>query len=293
MRTQIVFLFLSVCMVSNLWPDDGKPTLTLPPGFAAVKGTETDPASGLPMRIVCLKDMSEMVLVPAGEFTMGSEKGQKDERPVHKVMLDAFYIDVFEVSNARYRKFMAETDAAPPGSMLDENLCADEQPVLLVSRAAADEFCRWCGKRLPTEAEWEKAARGTDGREYPWGNEPPNANGTFRCNYETAEDGFDYTAPVKSFITGISPYGCYNMAGNVWEWCNDWYDPGYYAESPRSNPQGPPQREYASHRGGSFSNKMEHMRSAYRSGFYHTMPNPVIGFRCALTPMTREIPKKR
>ncbi|MEW6356603.1 MAG: formylglycine-generating enzyme family protein [Planctomycetota bacterium] len=293
MRIGMNLVAICVCIGLELCADDGKPALALPPGFAAVEGTKADPASGLPLEIVCLKDGSEMALVPAGEFTMGSEKGEKDEGPVHKVYLDAFYIDKFEVSNERYRRFMAETGAAPPGSMVDENLYGDDQPVLLVSRSAADAFCRWSGKRLPTEAEWEKAARGTDDREYPWGNDPPDAGGVYRCNYDVIEDGYQYTAPVKSFPNGVGPYGCYNMAGNVWEWCNDWYDPGYYKESPAFNPQGPPPREYASHRGGSFSNKIGHMRSAYRSGFYHSMPNPVIGFRCALSPVAREIPKKR
>lgn len=286
MPTKLCVLALALWGGLAVCQDNPKGAAGLPSGFKAKEGAKADPASRLPMEIVCLKDGSEMVLVPAGEFLMGSDKGSEDERPAHKVSLNAYYMDKYEVSNRQYHMFVNETKAAPPIHWRDDNFNDPDQPMLQVSRADADEYCKWIGKRLPTEAEWEKAARGTDGREYPWGNELPNAGGVFRANYDTLEDGFKHTAPVRSFENGVSPYGCYNMAGNVWEWCNDWYDPNYYKESPRDNPQGPAMREYASHRGGSFSNQIEHQRSAYRSGFYHSLPNPVIGFRCALSPVT-------
>ena len=287
MRIGMSLLAICVWVIPELWADEDKAARTLPRGFAAAKGSEADPASSLPMRVVCLKDGSEMVLVPAGEFAMGSERGEKDERPVHKVMLDAFYIDVFEVSNTRYRKFMAETDASPPGSMLDENLSADDQPVLLVSRAAADEFCRWSGKRLPTEAEWEKAARGSsDTRMYPWGNESPDCS---RLNFhDGTHECVGDTAPVGSYPSGQSPYGVMDMAGNVAEWVNDWYQDNYYSVSPSSNPPGPaysfPSVMWKVSRGGLYYYQWHYSRTARRLGT--SMPDSVVygqGFRCART----------
>jgi len=288
MKRTVWALTAACALTAGVWGQDRQGRAGLPPGFVAKEGTETDAASGLPMTILCVKNGSEMVLVPAGEFSMGSEKGEPDERPVHRVYLDAFYIDRCEVSNGDYDQFVKETRAEPPTHWFDDNLNAPDQPVLRVSRKSADAFCQWIAKRLPTEAEWEKAARGSDGRAYPWGNELPNAGGIYRANYETGKDGFKHTAPVKSFVIGISPYGCYHMAGNVWEWCNDWYDPKYYSYAPRDNPQGPGGQKYASHRGGSYRNKIEHMRSAFRSGFFHTFANPVIGFRCALSPVYKD-----
>lgn len=177
-----------------------------------------------------------MVLIPAGEFIMGSDrvdtegKGAEfgtvkpwymDEHPQHKVYLTAYYIDQHEVTNAQYKDFVEATGAAPPQGWREGRIPngREDLPVTYVNWYEADRFCRWRGKRLPTEAEWEKAARGTDGREYPWGNEfdPTKAN--------TGDTGIGDLSPVGRFEAGKSPYGVYDMAGNAWEWTADWYKP--------------------------------------------------------------------
>jgi formylglycine-generating enzyme required for sulfatase activity len=128
-----------------------------------------------------------MVLVPAGEFTMGSDEGDDDEQPVHRVVLDSFYLDTFEVTNGRFAKFVAAIQSEPPWGFADQEtpVVDAERPVRWVTWLEATGYCLWAGKRLPTEAEWEKAARGTDGRIYPWGNDPPTAAlswGARKCN---------------------------------------------------------------------------------------------------------------
>ncbi|MDE3019958.1 MAG: SUMF1/EgtB/PvdO family nonheme iron enzyme, partial [Nitrospirota bacterium] len=183
------------------------------------------------------QDGAPMVLVPAGEFTMGSNEVD-DEQPIHQVHLDAFYMDTFEVTTSRYAAFLKATQLAPPRRWEEARLPRDaDRPVIGVTWFMADNYCRWAGKRLPTEAEWEKAARGTDGRAYPWGNEEPtNDRGNFGKPRWT---GYDTLAPVGSFKSGNSPYGIADMAGNVWEWVADWYAADYYASSPSKNPTGP------------------------------------------------------
>jgi formylglycine-generating enzyme required for sulfatase activity len=173
------------------------------------------------------KDGAEMILIPAGEFIMGSPEGEgdDDEHPQHNVFLNAFYIDKYEVTNAQYKQFMDATGHKAPGYWDNERVNQPNQPVVGVTWHDAVAYARWAGKRLPTEAEWEKAARGIDGRKYPWGNEWDGSkwsSGSGSVVYKSA-------APVGSFPEGTSSYGVMDMAGNVWEWCADWYDEAYYS----------------------------------------------------------------
>ena len=228
----------------------------------------------LPREIIG-KDGASMVLIPAGEFWMGSNAGSYDEKPRHKVYLDAFYMDKYEVTNAQYRRFVQETGhREPEGWRLveikryhsgyrkfkpwsDDNLNGDDQPVVCVDWEDAKAYTEWAGKRLPTEAEWEKAARGgLMGKKYPWGNydgrlihdyvnwaiSPFTRGRDGEYNRRpvfaaSGRDKWEYTAPVGSFPP--NGYGLYDMGGNVSEWCADWYDDGYYAKSPGRNPVGP------------------------------------------------------
>ncbi|MEO8325280.1 MAG: SUMF1/EgtB/PvdO family nonheme iron enzyme [Nitrospirota bacterium] len=172
-----------------------------------------------------------MVLVPKGEFVMGSNDHQ-DEKP-HNVVLDPYYIDTYEVSNKDYKEFMKTTGHAAPAYWDDPRLNKPEQPVVGVNWYDGSTFCEWKGKRLPTEAEWERAAKGPDGHaHYPWGHELDPS----KANYGQS---VGQTTAVDSYPDGKSGYGAYNMAGNVFEWVSDWYDPGYFNVSTASNPQGP------------------------------------------------------
>jgi formylglycine-generating enzyme required for sulfatase activity len=295
-----------------------------------------------------------MALIPAGEFQMGSndKDSRNNEKPVHTVYLDAFYIDKYEVTNAQYRRFVQETGHWEPvgwnmedwrlgqdflellfrkerlkldpdetsvhslyrfiytmeffngGGVLkygfkpwsDERFKGDDQPVVCVDWEDASAYCRWAGKRLPTEAEWEKAARGgLTGSRYPWGDEEPSDT---QCNFGkgiiaalleeiSANDGYEYvTSPVGSFPP--NGYGLFDIAGNVWEWCADWYDEDYYTKSPRRNPVGPVSGRHHVARGGSWESPFDELRVSYRGHdlyFSWLLPIPGslhnIGFRCA------------
>lgn len=217
-------------------------------------------AKGKPVykEIVNPIDRSVLIEIPAGEFITGSKSPHfdlRDEAPQHKVSLETYYIGKYEVTVQQYLLFCVATGRTMPEGFNNKN----ELPVTGVKWEDAKAYCDWAGLRLPTEAEWEKAARGTDGRIFPWGNEEWNAGGIFRMNFGGSggyidgigwiEDGYEYTAPVGSFPEGASPYGALDMAGNVMEWCNDWYDGKYYASSPRSNPTGPASGKYHTLRG--------------------------------------------
>ena len=172
-----------------------------------------------------------MVVVPRGEFGMGSQEHQ-DEK-LHNVVLDAYYIDKYEVSNKDYKEFMKATSHPAPAYWDDPRLNKPEQPVVGVNWYDANGFCEWKGKRLPTEAEWERAAKGPDGNaHYPWGHQLDSSKANYGQNV-------GHTTPVDSYPEGASGFGAYNMAGNVFEWVSDWYDPTYFSVSPALNPQGP------------------------------------------------------
>jgi formylglycine-generating enzyme required for sulfatase activity len=285
------------------------PTETTAPTATEVSGRLTD-EKGV-----------EMVLIPEGEFLMGSTDSsskEKDEKPQHTVYLDAYFIDMYEVTNALFGKFIQDTgyrtsadkegwaygfvnekwkriDKANwlqplgPGSNLDG---LENYPVVQVSWEDATAFCEWRGGRLPTEAEWEKAARGTDGRIYPWGNTFDGSLVNFcdkNCPYDWADksldDGFAFTAPVGSYPGGVSVYGVFDMAGNVWEWVQDWYGQLYYS-SPKAgnNPTGPTSSDMRVLRGGSWGEVSVFVRTAKRYMSGPISRSQAIGFRCARNP---------
>jgi formylglycine-generating enzyme required for sulfatase activity len=241
-----------------------------------------------------------MVLVQAGEFSMGSDGAELDrlkasrelygdEIPRHRVYLDAFYIDKYEVTNARFQKFVQATGhrtqaeregdkvtwRAPRGSG-SSMTSLEQHPVVQVSQGDAKAYCTWAGKRLPAEAEWEKAARGTDGRSYPWGNQFDSRRG----NFENKNKG---TVPVGSYKGGQSPYGAHDMAGNVLEWVADWYSEDYYKNSPARNPQGPASGERAVLRGSGLDGNAVSVRATFRASSAPAFRDVFIGFRCAKT----------
>lgn len=234
-------------------------------------------------------DNAEMVFVPAGEFLMGSganESGASHEKPQHTVILDAFWIDRHEVTIAQYSLCVDAGKCKPPEARHSLKRGAyygvaqfDNYPVIDVTWADAQNYCTWAGKRLPTEAKWEKAARGTDGRIYPWGNDFEQSRVN---NNEVVGD----TTEVGSYPNGASPYGALDMAGNVWEYVNDWYGERYYSNSPRTNPTGPPSGVYRVRRGGAMLNAQNNVRAAERNAValdYHDFQN---GFRCAQSAQT-------
>lgn len=267
----------------------------------------------------------EMVYIPPGEFLMGSKNGEgyPPENPQHTVYLDPYYIGKYEVTNREFLRFVEETGyitqvekngwgwvwvgkkwrrvrganwKAPlgPGSSISDKM---NHPVVQVSWFDAMAYCRWLSKVtgeryfLPTEAQWEKAARGTDGRRWPWGDEWDGTRLNFadkntNCPWrdESVDDGYRYTAPVGNYPGGASPYGTMDMAGNVWEWCMDWYEPEYYAISPRINPTGPENGSSRVIRGGSWYAEKTGVRCAQR---YHSHPafgDAGTGFRVVKLP---------
>lgn len=230
-----------------------------------------------------------MVLVPEGKFMMGSTKdiADPDERPIHVIKLDAFYIDKFEVTNAQYTLFLSETGHARPRFWNDPNLNQPNQPVVGVSFQEASRYANWAGKRLPTEAEWEFSARGTNENQYPWGNqfEAKISGRINHANVKGKADGFDKTAPVGSFPTGMSQFGAHDLAGNVLEWVSDWYDENYYANSPVKNPENKNPSNFLGRvlRGGSWQKPPLKVRSTMRYTLPPSLSRETIGFRCAIT----------
>jgi formylglycine-generating enzyme required for sulfatase activity len=223
-----------------------------------------------------------MAVVPSGEFIMGSLSGAANEQPQHLVYVDTFFMDKYEVSVGEYAKFLEATSLEAPHDWTIMNQPQHEKrPVVNIDWADAATYCKWVGKRLPTEAEWEKAARGTDGRIYPWGNEPPTR---LRASF-VKEKWNEYAAfaPVGTLEDGKSPYGIYDMAGNVWEWVSDWYGRDYYKNGPLQNPKGPSSGEFKVIRGGSSYYEVD-LRSASRLFNSPSHPSIYYGFRCAKTP---------
>lgn len=219
-----------------------------------------------------------MVLIPAGEFWMGSNDGREDEKPRRRVYLDAYYIGRYEVTNAQYEQFMRATGHWAPEFWSDLSSGDPQQPVVGIDWHDAEAYCRWGGNRLPTEAEWEKAARSTDGRKYPWGNEEPDGS---KANYYLWYLIFTRTATVGSYPKGVSPYGIHDMAGNVWEWVADWYSENYYRGAPSRNPKGPESGQHRVIRGGSWLVYPRELRSSYRHGVEANYRHHYLGFRCA------------
>jgi sulfatase modifying factor 1 len=216
-----------------------------------------------------------MVVVPAGWFMMGQNDERRSNRPQREVYVDAFAIDRRELTNGAFASFIAETGYQADGWDAERARTQPDLPVVGVLWRDADAYCRWAGKRLPTEAEWEKAARGTDGGRFPWGNtwDPSRAN--------TAESGCGGLLPVGTFRAGASPYGVLDMAGNAAEWVNDYFDFGYYTYAPIHNPTGPSEVLDHGLRGGSWASPYTHAQTFFRDSSHSTRPNPRVGFRCA------------
>jgi formylglycine-generating enzyme required for sulfatase activity len=242
-----------------------------------------------PERLAAMDTPEGMVIVPAGWFLMGSDPkvdraAGPQELPQHRVYLDAFEIDKYEVSNVDYLRFVLATGMDWPQFWRESPFPekAALHPVINVAWHEADAYCRWAGKRLPTEAEWEKAARGEDGRVFPWGDEPA---GWIKSNiaHSGSKRGFKYPplANVTRYDKGVSPYGVYQMAGNVSEWVADWFDPEYYRRGDNENPKGPESGDLKVFRGGSWNEDPEVARSAGRNGGELTRRSYLTGFRCA------------
>ncbi|MBN2037702.1 MAG: formylglycine-generating enzyme family protein [Chitinispirillaceae bacterium] len=229
---------------------------------------------------------NDMVLVPAGFFQMGSQKGEKDEQPVHKLWIDSFYIDIYPVTNTQYGEFVKESGYEEPLYWNDPRCNHPHQPVVGVSWKDAMAYCQWRSKKenarisLPTEAQWEKAARGDDRRTYPWGNELPDKK---RATTEITEK----MPAVGMCELGRSPYGVSDLVGNVWNWCMDWYDRDYYQTAEKKNPQGPEKGKRKVVRGGNWvflgccSGTPAHaLRATRRNSFHPSIRKKSIGFRC-------------
>jgi sulfatase modifying factor 1 len=239
-------------------------------------------------------DVADMVPVPAGRFTRGcTERGdacEDDERPDRQIVLDGYAIDRHEVRWRDYRECIAAEACQPlrlhlcwvwtgkgfvKGEELPAELFGDDHPVMCVNWLEAADYCKAVGKRLPTEAEWERAARGTDGRTYPWGNAAPT------CNEVVMHGCSDFTRPVGSRPAGASPVGAQDMSGNVAEWVRDWWDERTYRELDRRNPNGPRHGEVRVVRGGSFYDGDSTLRASYRYGIDPVARLSTVGFRCA------------
>lgn len=221
-----------------------------------------------------------MVRVPEGWFAMGCESGRDDEKPVHRVWVDAFELGLHQVTNEEYGRFMAATSAATPAYWNDTNFNDPRMPVVAVSWHEAARYCERLngatGKRyrLPTEAEWERAARGgAEGLLYPWGDAPPEMVPDYGMRWKLGPERVGLYAPNE--------YGLYNLGDNVHEWCADWYDDGYYADSPERNPQGPKSGSRRASRGGSWRHHIKVTRTAARSSIPPEFQYADYGFRIA------------
>lgn len=217
----------------------------------------------------------ELAHVPAGWFWMGQDDGRQSNQPRHRIYLDAFEIMKEEVTRGEFARFVSETGyraAGWEGSLPEETAGL---PAVGILWKDADAYCRWLGIRLPSEAEWEKAARGEDGRRYPWGDDwdAKKAN--------TAERGVGELINTGSIPEGASPYGLLDMCGNAAEWVSDYYEPDYYTVSPERNPTGPELIMDHVLRGGSFDSTQEQATTYFRDSSHSVRPNLRVGFRCA------------
>jgi formylglycine-generating enzyme required for sulfatase activity len=275
----VLLLLPAACMRTEPTPTATSPAPTESPLPTQTPPPTMTPEGDIGSTWVRPADGMVMVYVPKGGFTMGSSLGDADEQPVRDVYMDAFWIDQGEVTNAMYTRFAPDAGNKGPG----------KQPVRHVSWDQATAYCAWAGSRLPTEAEWEKAARGTDERTYPWGNQQPagdlanfaDLSTTLSWADTSVDDGYKDVAPVGSYPAGASPYGALDMAGNVGEWVNDWYDQEYYSMAPLSNPAGPAEGDFRVLRGGSWYTVAAGIRTTDRGWYIPEGGTDYTGFRCA------------
>lgn len=274
------FMFAGVlpaCTVSDSSPVSS----STPPVCTEIGQTWISPVDG--MILVC---------VPAGSFIMGATEGylfaEADEKPQHQVYLDAFWIDRTEVTNAMFKKCVAayachEREYSPylwgvrlpNGTPYYGEASYTDYPLIMLDGEEAQAYCMWAGRRLPFEAEWEKAAHGTDRRLYPWGE-------TLDCNHANYLGCDNKPAKATSYDLGVSPFGVLNMSGNLWEWVADWYDTNYYSQSPDHNPHGPAAGEFRTLRGGGWRSLEAQLRVTNRStGKPEHSTDGEIGVRCA------------
>ena len=230
-----------------------------------------------------LELIPDMVVIPEGFFWMGSENGQENEMPRHRVWVDSFSIGRFPVTNREYRLFVEKTHGPNPPFWSDAMFSDPDQPVVGVSWADAITYCKWLrertGKefRLPSEAEWERASRGgREGALYPWGDKPPS---------ERPYAGYDLQTggPQRVGANAPNDFGLYDMSEGVHEWCSDYYDPHYYRYSPERNPRGPSSGQRRTSRGGSWRHRIKFSRCAARSSLPPVFKYADYGFRLALT----------
>jgi len=221
-----------------------------------------------------------VVPIPAGWFHMGSEIGQDNERPLHRVWIDVFLLAACQVTNADYANFLGATSALPPPLWTDTNFNHPEQPVVAVSWFEAVKYCDWLSAtsgrnyRLPTEAEWERAARGgLDGKLFPWGNDPPQSLPDYAQRWQSGPE------PVARYTP--NGYGVYDICDNVHEWCSDWFAAEYYSVSPERNPRGPATGQRRASRGGSWRHHIKVSRCAARSSIPPQFQYADYGFRVA------------
>jgi formylglycine-generating enzyme required for sulfatase activity len=255
--------------------------MSVPEGLALL---EVDPTYGPVFQSVTAPRV-ELVRIEGGTFSMGSNDGDADEKPVHEVTFSPYLMARTETTNAAFAEFVEATGARKPRNPQwspDYFDSSPEYPVVNVSWQEAKAFCEWAGLRLPTEAEWEFAAVGDTGGTYPWGNEAPGAGGTWRAVHDAKDDGFAQDAPVGSLEAGISPFGMRDMSGNVWEWTADGYRP--YSADAQTDPE-PASGSEKVLRGGSWTSSADAIRAANRYKLPANTRRHNIGFRCAAGPL--------
>jgi formylglycine-generating enzyme required for sulfatase activity len=263
-------------------------------------------SSQTPLKSISTNPINEgMVEIPAGFFIMGSNDHGEDEKPEHKVFLDAYYIDKYEVSAQQYADFLNQTQNTKGIGINNKYSTVvaiegkyhtrkgfENYPVNLVNWHGAKAYCQWKGKRLPFEAEWEKAARGPDGQVFPWGNQPPNQKVATYNRTWSDEIRHKVMAPVDSMAEGVSPYGLHHMSGNVKEWVDDWFDREYYMENHEINPKGQIGGEFKVLRGGSWRDLSIFLYSSFRNNSTPSTFMDDYGFRCAKSGPGSNTPKK-